>query len=186
MSNSTCSRSSSGMSCNGSIERSKASVRRNTSGRSSSGMPMMSAITCIGIRYATSATKSSSPTRPPRRGPDRCGPRSLLELGDHPRREPGADQSPHPRMLRPFLGDEHHPASFLLEQDDHGAVEGGEGLPVTVGLLHLPMTEDRPEADVGVERRDVGFEYHQAAGGRAPRRTARTAYRCGRATGRAD
>ena len=60
-------------------------------------------------------------------------------------------------MLGPFLGDEHRPASFCLERDGHGAVEGGEGLPVTVGLLHLPMTEDRPEADVGVERRDVGF-----------------------------
>ncbi len=84
-----------------------------------------------------------------------AGPDLLLELGDHPWREPGADQSPHPGMFGSFLGDEHHPASFLLERDDHGAVEGGEGLPVTVGLLHLPMAEHRPEADVGVERRDV-------------------------------
>ena len=68
---------------------------------------------------------------------------------------PALIESAHPGMLGRILGDEHHPASFLLERDDRRAIERREGLPVTVGLLHLPMAEHRPERDVGIERRDV-------------------------------
>ncbi len=188
MSISTCSRSSTGMSCIGSIERNKASVRRNTSGRSSSGMPMMSAITCIGQQVGDVgdeveiAERGSIVEYPLGARPD-----PLLEQADHARGETGADQPSHAGVFGRILGDEHHAATFLLERDDRRAVERGERLPVTVGLLYLPVAEHRPEPDVGIERRDIRLRVPaDRAARRAPRRTARAACRCGTAPGRAD
>ena len=75
------------------------SVSRNTSGRSASGMPMMSAIMCMGSWYATSCTKLHVPAlggvvedlR-------RAGLELLVEPADHAGREAGADELAHARV----------------------------------------------------------------------------------------
>ena len=76
----------------------------------------------------------------------------LLELGDHPRCEAGADQSAEPRVLRRVHRREHRGGVLVLALGDLDAVRRGERLPVALDLDDLRVPEHRPELHLAAPR----------------------------------
>ena len=83
-------------------------VRPKSHSRSSTGMPTMSAIMCIGSWYATSWTKSQVPRSSARSTIETAHSRVWrLESAHHAGREPGADQTALTNMVASVHADEH-------------------------------------------------------------------------------
>ena len=92
-------------------------------------------------------------------------PALLLELGDAPRREPGADQTALAHVVAPVHAHQHHPA--------HGGhvgqprpVDGAEALHVPVDRLHICVAGQHPHPGLGRGRHLVleGVPVHRVLG----------------------